>query len=60
VLDVSGRRVRILVDELRPAGRHRARWDGRDHDGRPVADGVYFLRLAAAGEVVTGKVAKLR
>jgi hypothetical protein len=60
VFDVSGRRVRILVDGTLPAGRHRAVWDGRDHDGRPVGDGVYFLRLSSAGDVVTGKVARIR
>ena len=30
VLDVTGRRVRILVDEPREAGIHRVEWDGRD------------------------------
>ena len=60
VLDVGGRRVRILLDERRPAGRHRVTWDGRDHYGGLVADGVYFLRLTANGETLTRKAVKVR
>ena len=45
---------------FREAGVHRAAWDGRDHSGRPVADGVYFLRLRAQGKVLTTKAVKLR
>ncbi len=60
VLDVSGRRVRILRDEWTIAGRHRVTWDGRDPYGREVAGGVYFLRLRALGSTLTTKAVKLR
>ena len=60
VLDVGGRRVRLLLDERREAGLHRQIWDGKDHYGRPVAGGVYFLRLTAMGETVTTKAVRLR
>lgn len=60
VLDVQGRRVRILHDEWTPRGRHRVAWDGADAYGHPVAGGVYFLRLRALGEVVTTKSVKVR
>jgi hypothetical protein len=59
VVDVRGRRVRILVDDREEPGRHRISWDGTDHYGRPVADGVYFLRLHAAGRTLTTKAVKL-
>lgn len=45
--DAAGRLVRVLVDERLPAGAHRRTWDRRDHGGRLVAPGVYFLRLDA-------------
>jgi hypothetical protein len=45
VHDVLGRRVRTLVEELRPAGSSRVSWDGRNDAGIPVAGGIYFLRL---------------
>jgi len=50
VHDLQGRLVRTLVAGELPAGRHEARWDGRDRAGRPVASGVYVARLAAGEE----------
>ncbi len=49
IYDASGRRVRALLDELRPAGGQKTVWDGRDGGGRSVATGVYFARLRADG-----------
>jgi hypothetical protein len=45
VYDLQGRRVRLLVDEYRPAGPNTAAWDGRDASGRTVASGAYYVRL---------------
>jgi hypothetical protein len=61
VYDVAGRRVARPVDGLHlPAGAHRVAWDGRNGQGAPVASGVYFLRLEAAGETRQGRVVRLR
>jgi len=60
VLDVRGRRVRVLVNERREAGIHPVEWDGRDASGRPVAGGVYFLRLDALGETITNRIVRTR
>jgi hypothetical protein len=43
--DVRGRRVAVLADGERPAGRHTIVWDGLDAARRTVANGVYFARL---------------
>jgi hypothetical protein len=53
--DVAGRRVRTLVDDLRPAGRHMVtlRAEG-------LASGVYFYRLEAIGQRREGRTALLR
>ena len=48
VVDVAGRLVRKLLDGDFAAGRHEARWDGRDDTGRGVASGSYFARLVEA------------
>lgn len=48
VYDVSGRRVRTLVDDVREAGAHLERWPGRDDAGRAVPAGVYLVRLESA------------
>jgi len=57
VFDVRGHRVRTLVDHWTAAGSHAATWNGRDGAGRPMSAGLYMLRLQAAGEVRTTKVA---
>jgi len=49
VYDMSGRLVRTLVDEARPAGPQAVVWDGIDTQGRPAATGVYLVRLNAGG-----------
>jgi len=45
VFDAQGRRIRVVADDKYSAGRHRARWDGRDDSYRLVGSGVYFARL---------------
>lgn len=48
--DLGGRHVRSLdLGHLEP-GRHEARWNGRDDQGRDVGSGVYFVRLAGPTE----------
>ncbi|RMI04697.1 MAG: T9SS C-terminal target domain-containing protein, partial [Calditrichaeota bacterium] len=56
VFDVTGRRVRTLVNGKLPAGAHRVVWDGTDDGGRAVAGGVYFYRLQAGDFVATRKM----
>lgn len=45
--DVTGRRVRLLVDDVLSPGPHSVTWDGRDESGRAVAPGMYVYRLKA-------------
>ncbi|MEW6752701.1 MAG: FlgD immunoglobulin-like domain containing protein [Candidatus Latescibacterota bacterium] len=58
--DALGQRVRLLVDGPLAAGQHSPAWDGRDERGRPVASGVYFARLRAAGTTATVRLILLR
>jgi flagellar hook assembly protein FlgD len=60
VLDASGRAVRELADRVMPAGEHSADWDGTNGEGRPVAGGVYFIRLETPGFAGSKKVAVSR
>lgn len=60
IFDLSGRRLRVLADGVRPAGRHELAWDGRDASGRRAASGVYFYRLELDGAAVTRKVSLVR
>lgn len=56
VVDVTGRRVRTLVDGALLPGIHSAVWDGRAGDGRPVGSGIYFTRLQVGKESFTSKL----
>jgi hypothetical protein len=47
VYDLAGRLVARLVDGVLPPGRHQVTWTGRDASGRPVASGIYFVRMQA-------------
>lgn len=49
VYDLAGRRVRTLVSDVMPAGRHAVAWDGRDDAGRAMASGGYVARLEGVG-----------
>lgn len=49
MLDLFGRHmVEIVAGELDP-GQYRFTWDGRADGGRPVAAGLYFVRLSGNG-----------
>jgi hypothetical protein len=58
--DVLGRRVRALLAASGVEGVHAIRWDGRDTEGRPLAAGVYFVRLARDGVVTSRQVVLAR
>ncbi len=45
--DLQGRRVAVLVHDVRSAGRHEVIWTGRDQSGRAVASGTYFYVMRA-------------
>ncbi len=60
VYDVRGALVRVLEDGIVEPGAHERAWDGRDGSGHPVASGVYFARMVAAGDVESRKLVLLR
>jgi hypothetical protein len=60
VFDVRGTLIATLVHGAQEAGRHVAAWDGRDRSGRPVASGVYFVRLLAGDSQSARKMVLLR
>lgn len=45
VYDVSGRRIRTLVDRVLPPGEHRVVWDGVAEEGRTLPAGLYWIHL---------------
>ena len=55
VYDVLGHKVRVLINEKKPAGLHRVQFDGQGLPG-----GLYFYRLRAEEFVETKKMVMLR
>ncbi len=60
VYDVTGRRVRVILDDTLPGGMHESAWDGTDERGRPLASGVYFLRLESGRTATSAKLVLMR
>jgi Tol biopolymer transport system component len=58
--DVSGRLVRTLLEETLAPGRYSPSWDGRDHTGKMVSPGVYFVRFTSGEFSVTRKLVRMR
>jgi hypothetical protein len=47
VYDILGRQARTLVNEMKPAGRHRVTWNGRDAQGLALPSGIYLYKIQA-------------
>ena len=60
VFALTGQRVAVLHQGHHSAGIHRLHWDGHDHQGRPLASGIYLYRLVTAEGVLTRKLVLLR
>lgn len=60
VLDVSGRAVAVLADQLFQPGVHDASWDGRLNGGTRAPAGVYLVRLTMPGFSGSRKFALIR
>lgn len=60
IYDVSGSRVRTLLDRQLAAGRHAELWDGANDAGSRVGSGVYYCRLSAGKTNLTKKLVIVR
>ena len=52
ISNLLGQKVRVLISEMRPAGYHSVRWDGRNEAGRLVSSGVYLYRMETGAYAV--------
>src|SRR5262245_42217559 len=60
VYGVDGRRLLRLVDQEVPAGPHTATWEGRDAQGNPLPNGVYYATIEYRGETRVHRMVKAR
>ncbi|MBA7530076.1 hypothetical protein ES705_22279 [subsurface metagenome] len=54
IYNVSGQRIRTLVNEHKGAGFYTVHWNGQSQNGQRVSSGVYFCRMIA-GEYTSVK-----
>ena len=60
VLDLTGRRVKVLAEDYFEAGEeHTVKWDRTDQSGARVPSGLYWYRLRTPTMTRTGKIAVL-
>jgi flagellar hook assembly protein FlgD len=60
VYDVTGARVRTLVEGEVSGGKYTVEWDGRNDRGQTVGSGVYFYRLVERNFTQTKKMILLK
>lgn len=60
VVDPLGKAVRTLCDRVEPAGVRNLTWDGRDNQGKPVASGIYYLKLDNREKKITKALMLIR
>jgi len=60
IFDLSGRRIRTLINDWCEAGERSFVWDGRTDAGVRSPDGVFFARVMAGGRSVTRRIVRVR
>jgi hypothetical protein len=60
VFDAEGRAVATLADNAGAGGQHILRWNAEDAGGRPVAPGIYLVRLSSPGRVQARRAVVVR
>lgn len=46
IYNIFGQQIRVLVNELKQAGKFQAVWDGRNDDGFSVSSGIYIYEFS--------------
>jgi hypothetical protein len=59
ILDLQGRRIQVVTDQVYPRGTHRVEWDGRNQHGGRTLPGVYFYRVTAGALESRGRIVRL-
>lgn len=60
ILDILGRRVRLLTEVEHAAGDYQTSWDGRNDLGQEAHSGIYLLRLRSSSESVITRIVLIR
>ena len=56
IYDVSGRKIRSLISENKPAGSYTVIWNGRNNENKFVSAGIYVYKIMAGNFISSRKV----
>lgn len=61
IYDIKGRHIRTLLNDTRTAGNQALKWDGKDNQGKSVANGIYYCQVQMqSGSSTVRKLALLK
>jgi len=60
ITDVSGKKIRSMVDGEQPKGTHEFIWDRTDKSGKLVSDGIYFLMIQTGQKVYSQQITLIK
>ncbi len=60
VYDLTGRKIKTLVNEVQNRGEYRIIWNGTNNEATPVASGIYLYELNYNGKSLTKKMSLIR
>ena len=60
IFDVQGQKVKTVTDSYAGPGVYQVEWDGADASGKPVATGVYLVRLQKGNASLVHKMLLLK
>jgi hypothetical protein len=60
IFDLSGRRIRTLVEEITSAGNHSVIWNGCDDQGQLQSSGLYFTRISTDAGTISAKMVMMK
>jgi len=60
IYDISGRKIRTLIERTMAAGAHKTVWDGRNDNGEHVSSGMYIYRMTAGAYKFSKKLILLK
>ena len=56
IFDMTGKQVKVMVNQTYPSGSHSLTWNGTDGSGRQMGSGIYFYVLKADDQVIGKKM----
>ncbi|MBN2541327.1 T9SS type A sorting domain-containing protein [bacterium] len=60
IYDITGKKIRTLVNEPKIPGKHEIIWNGKDSENRNCSSGIYFIRISNGKENVVNKTLMIK